>query len=220
MGGASSEHNLPAFWKRDLQQHPSVYKKLAENLGVDNPVAKLINKELDKDEEEPASKTEAEFWMTASKNLHRLVGDTFRSAEQLLAQQASETAAWQGAFTKGAPTTASDDEPSGRVDGRLPSLQCGEGNIPLHLKLELAQHLGRFNCQLSLAEAACPQHSGSSFSSIEEAACPQTSGSSFSFEMRAALRSLVSFSLCKGTWPSLELRALSLEHAGTAFTSG
>ena len=150
-GGVSSEHNLPAFWKHDLQQHPSVYKKLAENLGVDNPMAKRIKKELDKDEEEPASKiqktstaSEAEFWMTASKNLHKLVGDTFRSAEQLLAQQASETAAWQGAFTEGAPATASDDEPSGRFDGNLPSLQRGEGNIPLHLKLELAQHLGSF----------------------------------------------------------------------------
>ena len=86
-GGATSELNLPAFWKHDLQQHPSVNKKLAENLGVDNAMAKLIKKELDKDEEEPASKvpktstaSEAEFWMTASKNLHKFVGDTFRSA--------------------------------------------------------------------------------------------------------------------------------------------
>ena len=127
-GGVSSEHHLPAFWKHDLQQHPSVYKKLAENLGVDNPMAKLIKKELDKDEEEPASKlqktstaSEAEFCMTASKNLHKLVGDTFRSAEQLLAQQASEAAAWQGDFTEGAAAPASDDEPSGRV-GPLQSL--------------------------------------------------------------------------------------------------
>ena len=114
-------------------------------------MAKLIKKELDKDEEEPASKiprtstaSEAEFWMTASKNLHKLVGDTFRSAEQLFAQQASETAAWPGTFTEGTPAPASDDEPSGRVDGSLPSLQCGEGNIPLHLKFEFAQHLGSF----------------------------------------------------------------------------
>ena len=150
-GGASSEHNLPAFWKHDLQQHPSVYKKLAEKLGMDSPMAKLIVKELDKDEEEPASKlpktstaSEAEFWMTASKNLRKLFGDTFRSAEQLLAQQASEAAAWQGTFAEGTAATASDDERSGRIDGSLPSLQCGEGNIPLHLKLQLAQHLGSF----------------------------------------------------------------------------
>ena len=32
-GGASSEHNLPAFWKHDIQQHPIVYKQLAEKLG-------------------------------------------------------------------------------------------------------------------------------------------------------------------------------------------
>ena len=123
-GGVSSEHRLPAFWKRDLQQHPSVYKKLAENLGLDNPMAKLIKKELDKDDVEPGSKlqktstaSEAEFWMQASKNLHKLVGDTFRSAEQLLAQQASETAAWQGDFAEGAAATASDEEISGRIDG-------------------------------------------------------------------------------------------------------
>ena len=95
-GGVTSEHHLPAFWKHDLEQHPSVYKKLAENLGLDNSMAKLIKKELDKDEVEPTLKppktstaSEAEFWMTTSKNLHKLVGDTFRSAEQLLAQQAS-----------------------------------------------------------------------------------------------------------------------------------
>ena len=150
--GVSSEHHLPASWKHDLQQHPSVYKNLAENLGQDNPIAKLIKKELDKDEAKPASKlhktstpSEAEFWMTASKNLHKLVGDTFRSAEQLLAQQASEAEAWQGDFTEGAAAPASDDEPSGRIDGSLPSLQCGEGNTPLCIfKLELAQQLGSF----------------------------------------------------------------------------
>ena len=109
-------------------------------------MAKLIKKELDKDEVEPTSKlpktstaSEAEFWMTASKNLHKVLGDTFRSAEQLLAQQASE-----GDFTEGTAATASDEEPSGRIDGSLPSLQCGEGNIPLHLKLQLAQELGSF----------------------------------------------------------------------------
>ena len=82
--------------------------------------------------------------MTASKNLRKLMGETFRSAEQLLAQQAPETAAWQGTFTEGAAATASTDEPAGRIDGSLLSLQCGEGNIPLHLKLELAQQLGSF----------------------------------------------------------------------------
>ena len=55
-GGASSQHNLPAFWKNDLQQRPGTYKKLAESLGMDTPMAKLIKKQLDKDEEEPALK--------------------------------------------------------------------------------------------------------------------------------------------------------------------
>ena len=114
-------------------------------------MAKLMRKELTKETEEPASKlqktsthSQAEFWMTASKNLHKLMGETFRSAEQLLAQQAPETATWQGTFTEGAAATASTDEPAGRIDGSLLSLQCGEGNIPLHLKLELAQQLGSF----------------------------------------------------------------------------
>ena len=114
-------------------------------------MAKLLRKELNKDAEEPASKLQktttpshAEFWMTASKNLHKFVGETFRSAEQLLAQQPPETAAWQRTFTEGAAATASDEEPAGRIDGSLFSLQCGEGNIPLHLKLELAHQLGSF----------------------------------------------------------------------------
>ena len=113
-------------------------------------MAKLIKKELDKDEGEPASKqprtsaSAEEFWMQASKNLHKLVGDTFRSAEQLLAQQTADTAAWPGAFTEGPPASASEEEASGRIDGSLPSLKCGEGNLPLHLKLELAQQLGSF----------------------------------------------------------------------------
>ena len=79
-GGASSIYNLPAFWQHDLQQRPSVYNKLAENLGWTNPMAKLLRKELNKDPEQPVSKlqktstsSQAEFWMTASKNLHKLI---------------------------------------------------------------------------------------------------------------------------------------------------
>ena len=70
-GGASSQHNLPAFWKHDILQRPGTYKKLAESLGMDTPMAKLIKKELDKDEDEPASKqprtaaSAEEFWMQA-----------------------------------------------------------------------------------------------------------------------------------------------------------
>ena len=149
-GGASSIHNLPTFWKHDLQQRPSVYKKLAEHLGWDSPMAKLITKELEKDDTEPASKlpktstlSQAEFWMTASKNLHKLVGETFRSAEQLLAQQAPETSLARNLRRRSTGNSFSG-EPSGRIDGSLLSLQCGEGNIPLHLKLELARQLGSF----------------------------------------------------------------------------
>ena len=44
------------------------------------------------------------------------------------------------------PAVASYSDLSfGRIDGSLPSLQSGEGNIPLHLKLRLAQALGSFS---------------------------------------------------------------------------
>ena len=72
--GASSEHNLPAFWKHDLQQHPSVYKKLGENLGADNPMAKLIKKELDKDDQKAATSK------MSSLASEQLTGDSFRTS--------------------------------------------------------------------------------------------------------------------------------------------
>ena len=36
-GGVSSENQLASSWKLDLQQHPAVYKKLAEQLGANDP---------------------------------------------------------------------------------------------------------------------------------------------------------------------------------------
>ena len=55
-GGASSEHHLAASWKLNLQQHSAVYQQIAAKLGPNHPMAKLIQKELDKEIEEPASK--------------------------------------------------------------------------------------------------------------------------------------------------------------------
>ena len=50
------------------------------------------------------------------------------------------------ALPTNASTAASSTEPaSGHVDGSVASLQSGHGNLPLHLKLELAHHLGSFN---------------------------------------------------------------------------
>ena len=43
-GGVSSrsENQLAPSWKLDLQQHPAVYKKLAEQLGANDPMAKQL----------------------------------------------------------------------------------------------------------------------------------------------------------------------------------
>ena len=66
-GGVSSENNLPAHWKLDLQQHPAVYQQLADNLGKTNPMAKLIYQELAKADtgaalDQKASAATAAFW--------------------------------------------------------------------------------------------------------------------------------------------------------------
>ena len=74
-GGVSSEHHLAAYWKLDLQQHAAVYQQLADKLGPNHPMAKLIQKELAKELEEPASKmprassAAASFWKDKSQEL-------------------------------------------------------------------------------------------------------------------------------------------------------
>ena len=45
-GGVSSENHLPAYWKLDLQQHPTVYKQLADNLGQATPWPSLSTRSL------------------------------------------------------------------------------------------------------------------------------------------------------------------------------
>ena len=73
-GGVSSEHHLAAYWKHDLQQHSVVYQQLAEKLGPNHPMAKLIQQELAKDVQEPASKMPrvsspaASFWKDTAKS--------------------------------------------------------------------------------------------------------------------------------------------------------
>ena len=61
-GGASSEHHLAASWKFDMQQHPAVYQQIAAKLGPNHPLAKLIQKEPDKEVEEPTSKKATNFF--------------------------------------------------------------------------------------------------------------------------------------------------------------
>ena len=55
-GAASSEHQLAASWTQGLQQNVPVYQQLQAKLGSNHPLAQLIQKELDKDVEEPAFK--------------------------------------------------------------------------------------------------------------------------------------------------------------------
>ena len=67
-----------------------------------------------------------------------------QNVEQLIEQQQAEPF-FEGDSQETVPAAASaSEEASGRVDGSFGSLQCGEGNVPLHLKLELANKLGSF----------------------------------------------------------------------------
>ena len=88
-GGVSSENHLASSWKLDLQQHPAVYKKLAEQLGANDPMAKLINKELDNPDDGAASDQKASaaisaFWKATSKSLNRTLQTTFENVEKLI----------------------------------------------------------------------------------------------------------------------------------------
>ena len=84
-GSVSSEHQLASYWKLDLQQHPTVYQQLADQLGKTHPMAKLIAKELAKDGEEPASTSSAftSFWKDTTKSLQKALGDVVKHAEKL-----------------------------------------------------------------------------------------------------------------------------------------
>ena len=78
-GGVSSEHQLAPYWKLDLHQHPTVYQQLVDQLGETHPMAKLIEKELAKDGEEPASKMTASsasvtFWQDTAKSFQKNLG--------------------------------------------------------------------------------------------------------------------------------------------------
>ena len=119
-------------------------------------MAKLIQKELYKDVEEPASKrlrtsaATASFWQETAKSFHRTLGEVVQRVEQLTIDPDAAPAAMQAEASSlslsVSSTAASSTEPaSGRVDGSLASLQSGDGNLPLHLKLELAHHLGSFD---------------------------------------------------------------------------
>ena len=88
-GTASSEHHLAASWTQDLQQHATVYQQLTAKLGPNHPMAKLIQKELDKDVEEPpfkrlrTSAARASFWQETAKSFHRTLGEVVQRVSSL-----------------------------------------------------------------------------------------------------------------------------------------
>ena len=104
-----------------------MYKKLAEQLGENNPMAKLIYKELYNPDDGSASEQKASaaisaFWKAASKSLSRTLQTTFDNVEKLIEQQEAE-AFFEGAWQEEVPAVASSsDEVSGRIDGTLPTL--------------------------------------------------------------------------------------------------
>ena len=113
----------------------------------------MTNK-LAKESDEPASKkstassASATFWKDTAKSFQKALGDVVKHAEKLTddQKQAAEAELQDATWPADASAAASpDDEASGRVDGSVGSLQSGEGNSPLRLKLELAHHLGSFN---------------------------------------------------------------------------
>ena len=158
-GSASSEHFLAASWKHDLHQHSAVYHQIAAKLGPNHPMAKLIQKELDKDVEEPASKrrrtSATTFWQETAKSFHRTLGELVQRVEQLTLDPAeaptalqAEDSSWSLSASSTAASltvTSSSESTSGQVNGSLASLQSGQGKLLLHLKLEFAFKLGSFN---------------------------------------------------------------------------
>ena len=157
-GTASSEHQLAASWTQDLQQNVPVYHQLQAKLGSNHSLAQLIQKELDKDVEEPPSKilrtsaARASFWLETAKSLHRTLGEVVQRVEQLTQDPEENLAVFQAeasslSLSASSTATTSTESASRRMDHLLASLQSGTGNFPLHVKLkfEFAYYLGNFN---------------------------------------------------------------------------
>ena len=87
------------------------------------------------------------FCKDTTKSLQKALGDVVKHAEKLTDdhKQEAEAALQYEDWPTAAAAASSTEEVSGRVDGSVGSLLSDEGNIPLHLKLEFAHHLGTFN---------------------------------------------------------------------------
>ena len=165
-GGVSSENNLPAHWKLDLQQHPGPSGLPAACWCLQTILAKPTQwQSLGACQSRHRCSSRSESFRSYSS----LLESNFEELEPNLAGNLAERgAAYRAARSRSflrrdwqepVPAAASaSEEASGRVDGSFGSLQCGEGNLPLHLKLQLAHKLGSFKpwaYQEAAAREAC-----------------------------------------------------------------
>ena len=155
-GTASSAWQLSFNWKKDIFQHTSVYEKLAEELGAASPLAKLIKKQLkeawqpdDQEQQLAASPSSgaaafSSFWKHQAQKLATNFQETLAEVAALesAASGASLDAAWAGQPSQEAWPETNQPEASGRIDGSDLSLASGSGNLPLSLKLVLAEEIG------------------------------------------------------------------------------
>ena len=152
-GSTSSAWQLSRHWKQDSLQHPEVYKKLAESLGEASPLAKLIKKQLQEGALEPpqpasapsASAAFSSFWKKQAQLMAASLQTTLADVAAL------EERAAEGSLEEAWPAEQLSqeawEEPTGRFDGSELSLASGFGNLPLDLKMKLAEGLGNFRPQ-------------------------------------------------------------------------
>ena len=149
-GTASSEHQLAASWTGSsaaCTSLPAAYSQARTILGG------LIQKELDKDVEEPPFKRLnfcSQSQLLAGDSFHRTLGEVVQRVEQFTQEPEEALAALQAeasslSLSASSTATTPTEPASARMDSSLASLQSGNGNFPLHLKLELAHHLGSFD---------------------------------------------------------------------------
>ena len=153
-GSTSSAWQLSRHWKIDSQQHPDVYWKLAESLGAASPLGKLIKAQLQEgalQQPQPASGTSASaalssFWKKQAQLMAASLQTTLGNVEALLEErEAAESL--EEAWPEEQLPKAAWEEPAGRFDGSELALASGFGNLPLDLKMKLAEGLGNFRPQ-------------------------------------------------------------------------
>ena len=153
-GSTSSAWQLSRHWKADSLQHPDVYAKLADSLGEASPLAKLIKKQLQEGTLQqpqpasapPASAALSSFWKKQAQLMAASLQTTLGNVEALLEEKEaadSLEAAWPAEQL----SQEAWEEPAGRFDGSELPLASGFGNLPLDLKMKLAEGLGNFRPQ-------------------------------------------------------------------------